>query len=334
MATANWHYYTVPDGNGGRKRVRTKVYYAFYKDHRGVRVKTPGFKDKALTQRLADKLEREAEEIRAGVRPPPGPKDRRRRHDTGPVPAGDLTQLVAEFLLHLAETRGASAEYRQHVAARLGRLFDGLTRPDQITESHVESFLGQLRQEGKSAQTRKHYVVHAKQFTRWLVRKKRLLVACPLADLPIPKVRAADRRHVRRAEGPEFLAKLVAGVRAAGRERKGLTAEARVWLYATAAVTGLRASELAELTASDVCLDGDLPHVTLPGRFTKNGEDAVCALDPDTAAGLRTHIAGLTPGGKLWPGHWAAQRQAGKMLAADLRDAGLAYRDASIRPRR
>jgi integrase/recombinase XerC len=326
MATAAYHWYTVPDGNGGRKRVRTKVYYAFYKDHRGVRVHTPGFKEKALTQKLADKLEREAQEVRAGVRPPPPPKGRKRRHDAGNAPGGDLTGLVAEFLLHLAAAKGVSLEYRQHLAVRLGRAFDGLTRVDQITGDHVEGFLGRLREAGRSAQTRKHYLVHAKQFTRWLVRKKKLLAACPLADIPIPKVRAADRKHVRRAEGPEFLSKLVASVRAVGKVRKQLAAEARVWLYAAAAVTGLRAKELSELATVDVHL-GDMPCVVLPGRFTKNGEDAACPLDPDTAAGLAAHMKTVPPGGPLWPGYWAAKRQAGKMLAADVLAAGLPYRD-------
>ena len=58
-------------------------------------------------------------------------------------------------------------------------------------------YLGNLRREGLSAQTYNHYLKAAKQFTRWLVRDRRMPVD-PLVHLTRLNVQT-DRRHDRRA---------------------------------------------------------------------------------------------------------------------------------------
>ncbi|MCA8976777.1 MAG: site-specific integrase [Planctomycetes bacterium] len=61
----------------------------------------------------------------------------------------------------------------------------------------------------------------------------------------------------------------------------------RALLYWTAATTGLRASELGSIRWEDLVLDGDMPHLTISGRFTKNRRDASLPLQGFVAAALK-----------------------------------------------
>lgn len=332
MASAAKHYYTTRHKvTGERVLVETPKYYAFYRNYLGVRVKEVGSLDKRETATYAAKLEKQHEQIRMGLLPPPAPRARRKKNDKRPLLAkATMSEILAEFLTHL-EKKEVGEEHRKLLGSRLTRMLDGLTAPDQITEAHVEDFIAGLT---CSAQTRKHYLRHAKQFTRWLVRKKKALPRCPLEGLDAPKIRPADRKHVRRAEGVEFLAKLTASIRACGKTKNRITAEARVWLYGVAAVTGLRAKECSVLIPGDFRLNGDLPHIRLPGgrdgvRYTKNGEDVILPVPADFAAQLVGFLNWIKrlEWERIWPGPWATGKEGGRMLQEDLADAGLPYRD-------
>ena len=64
-----------------------------------------------------------------------------------------------------------------------------------VSATDALEFLGQLRRDGRSAQTYNHYLKSAKSFTRWLVRDQRTPTN-PLAHLSKLNVRT-DRRHDR-----------------------------------------------------------------------------------------------------------------------------------------
>ena len=90
-----------------------------------------------------------------------------------------------------------------------------------IKASDVQSFLGDLRRQGRSAQTCNHYLKSAKSFTRWLVRDRRVPENV-LEHLSRMNVRV-DRRHDRRAlVGRRVLSAGRGGPRRAGdREHSG-----------------------------------------------------------------------------------------------------------------
>ena len=80
-----------------------------------------------------------------------------------------------------------------------------------IKAGDVQSFLSDLKRQGRSAQTCNHYLKSAKQFTRWLVRDRRTPENV-LEHLSRMNVRV-DRRHDRRALTADEFARLVDAAR-------------------------------------------------------------------------------------------------------------------------
>ena len=112
-------------------------------------------------------------------------------------------------------------------------------------------------------------------------------------------------------------------------------------LYRVAAMTGLRASELASLTPASFDLAADVPTVTLEAAYSKHRREDVLPLHPDLVARLRQWLsereraqddqrailslnraADVKPE-RLFPGTWS--ERAYKMLRNDLEAAGIPY---------
>ncbi len=111
-----------------------------------------------------------------------------------------------------------------------------------------------------------------------------------------------------------------------------------------AAMTGLRAGELASLTPASFDLAADMPTVTLEAAYSKHRREDVLPLHPDLAARLRQWLsereqaadeqqvvlafdraADMKPE-RLFPGTWS--ERAYKMLRNDLEAAGIPYVNA------
>lgn len=93
----------------------------------------------------------------------------------------------------------------------------------------------------------------------------------------------------------------------------------RATLYWLAAETGLRAAELASLTASSFKLDANPPTVTVQAAYAKNRRKDTLALTAELAARLREHLRGKLPGA---PAFKLPTRTA-EMIRADLKLAGI-----------
>lgn len=303
--------------NGQTVRGETAKWYVFYRDGYGKKREVPGFESYDLTVQLGHKLVAEANTIRLTGKPPAESPlcERFMPHE-----------WLDKFERHL-RAGDREGETVRLVMARLRVVMDGVNRLVDLTASHLEDVLARLKAErNASAQTRKHYIRNAKQFTRWLVRKK-AMNSCPLADVEVPAVKK-DRRHVRRAERPEFLTTLYASMTERNKSIRHLTAEDRVWLYVVAAATGYRAKELSRLVPADFLLDLADPVVVLPGgRTTKNAEPTVQPIDPALVPGLAAFLAKKKAGQPVWPGKWRTGKWAGQMLKRDLAAAGLPYKD-------
>jgi len=164
-----------------------------------------------------------------------------------------------------------------------------ITRLSQLRPSLADTALKTLRDAGKSDRTVSHYCAALKSFSRW-AKKDRRTREDLLADLERPKIVTENKRA---ALSPEQAARLVTTTRAE-KFRRGMTGEDRSWLYTLAIYTGLRRSELQSLTPESFDLEGATPVVSLPGRDTKNSDDAIQTLPSHVIPALRTSPATKT----------------------------------------
>src|SRR5262249_20235194 len=132
------------------------------------------------------------------------------------------------------------------VVTRVERFVHSLTAGDDPVTSATAAYIGK----------------HARQFTRWLWRKRRGLDGDPLAGVDLP---SQDPTNKRRALTAAELATLIESTEKAGPTVRGLTGADRATLYLVAVATGYRAGELAKLTPANFDLDADVPVVRLAG---------------------------------------------------------------------
>jgi len=218
--------------------------------------------------------------------------------------------------LHL-KTEEPSPTHLENVTHRLGWLLEEtkVGRLSQLRPSLADSALKVLRDEGLSDQTLAHYATCWKSFTKWAWRDRRTRTDL-LAELKLPKVVTTSRRSALTSEQATWL---VATTRA-GKVRCRMSGEDRAWLYTPAMVTGLRRGELQSLTPESFDLDGTPPVVRLPGRDTKNSEDAIQPLPSHVIPALRSWLASKPVGRSLWP----PEQNTALMVRADLEAAGIA----------
>jgi integrase len=180
---------------------------------------------------------------------------------------------------------------------------------------------------GIGVSTSNGYLTAIKGFSRWLFKNERTerdrLVSLKRLNAK------TDLRHERRALiEVELQAVLMAAGRSAA-DFLGLTGLERLMIYATAMVTGFRASELASLDPSSFDLDADPPTATVKAAYSKNRRKSVQPLPPDVAEALRRYLPSRPAGCPLWPGTW--HKDAAEMLRLDLEVAGIPYRDSDGR---
>ena len=176
--------------------------------------------------------------------------------------------------------------------------------------------------------------------------KDRRSPANPFAHLSRLNERV-DVRHERRALNSDELSRTIHTAERSEKTFRGLNGSTRTMLYRLAAMTGLRANELASLTPASFDLAADTPSVTLAAGYSKRRREDVLPLHPDLAARLRQWLSGrerasdgesviLTlnrvAGAKserLFPGTWPDK--AAEMFRIDLEAAGIGYAtDAGI----
>lgn len=126
--------------------------------------------------------------------------------------------------------------------------------------------------------TSNHHLAAVRSFTRWLVRDRRM-PSDPLSHLSRLNPKADVRRERRPLDAKEFAA-FIAAARA-NKPFRGLSGESRAMLYLVAANTGLRASELASLTAASFDLEAKPATVTVEAAYSKHRRRDVLPLRAD-----------------------------------------------------
>ena len=224
---------------------------------------------------------------------------------------------------------------------RLGAMLDGITanRLADLSASRLAQWLADQRTAGLGAKTSNYYLTVAKSFGRWLVQDRRL-PDNPFSHLTGLNAQTDVRRERRTLTTDEF-ARLIEAARA-GEPYRELFGADRALLYMVAANSGLRAGELASLTADSFDLEADQSTVTVEAAYSKHRRRDVLPLRGDLVVLLRPVVSHLqskatdagehrtkrkddmeadgdaenAPAARLWPGTWADR--AAEMLAADL----------------
>ncbi len=327
---------------GERVRVYCRKWYVKYRDADGIIRKVPGFTDKAATEHLCADLEKKAAREAVGI------VDRF---------ADERKRPLSEHLKDYKTFLQSKANTEKHVGLTIGRidaLIDGcdFVMIGDISAARVMEWLAEQRKptkdkKGLSHQTSNFYLTAMKGFVRWLVRERRT-GENPLEHLTGLNVKT-DRRHDRRAISERDFGKLIEAARN-GEPFQGLSGPDRAVLYQLAANSGLRASELASLSAASLLLDAEQATVTVQAAYSKHRREDVLPLRGDVAAMLRAWLQekAQEPRGEaregskviqlktgpekktptlLWPGKWL--EDPAEMLRRDLAKAGIAYQDAA-----
>ena len=300
--------YKLPNGKrakkgtpGARKvKKRSDKWYALYLDAKGDWNRKVLCGDKSAAQSMLDEILTKEDRKRSGR------IDGFDEHFARPV-----AEHLADYQAHLEAKRNTA----KHVALQMGRIEAlckscGFRRLSEIQASAVAAFLADARQigipvvdangkpvadaDGKpklrtiGVATSNHWLAAVRGFSRWLVRDRRL-PSDPLSHLSRLNPKADVRRERRPLEPGEFAAFIEAA--RAGKPFRGLSGESRAMLYIVAANTGLRASELASLTAASFDFASDPPTVTVEAAYSKHRRRDVLPLRADLVALLRPFLA-------------------------------------------
>ena len=306
--------YTVPDGNGGRKRKLSKKWYIEYTDADGKQHREPVSADKSIAQAALTKKEAEVARAKHGIADPVAGAASR---DAAPV-AG----LVAEYLAELTH-RERAERYIEEVTRHLKAVSGACKWHTWADVRHepVAKFLTALRSGKKrvSPATANGYVRSVKGFAAW--HADRIEVLSPLRNIKLFNEQVDRRRSRRILDDAEF-EKLVAATEAAPpRHNAEFTGRERAAIYRVARYTGFRLSEIATLTPSHFHLDAEVPFVTVAAGDTKGKREEPIPLAEELLAFLRVWLADKPRTKLLWPGRWAEDRRQVNWLK---RDAGRA----------
>ncbi len=317
----------VPKGTPGARRVRqkSKTYWGRCADETGEVRPVALCDDAEAAETMLAELKQRAKRIARGD-VDPFEKHRKR-------PLADHLKEFEEALL----AKEATDKQAQQVASRCRKIINGcgFQVMAELSPSAVAAYLRDRRQEGLSIQTSNHYLAAIKSFANWLVKDRRMSTN-PLAHME--KLNAdVDLRHERRALTPDELVRLVQAATRSQTVFRGLDGATRAMLYRLAAMTGLRANELASLTTASFDLDLDPPTVTIAAGYSKRRRRDILPLHPDLVAQLRQWLSDREHGtggyddilsfdqatsdapANLFPGTWP--EKGAKMFYADLDEA-------------
>lgn len=305
----------------GRCTVEASHWYAVYRDQNGVERRVKGYMDRTATEAMLAKLVQTAERVRSGLLPPEAAR-----------PRYTMTEYLHHWHGHLRSEASTGYAALQHGKAVRLITAGEFVRPDQLTPAAVARALARLRDErGLSTATAANYLAAVKGFTRWLCEDERAIETDPLARVSVPTRHEPVRE--KRALEPAELTRLLDATRTAP-PAFGLTGTERACLYLVAASTGLRAQELASLTAAS--FDLGKREVTIRASAAKNRRADVLPFPSALLRELRPLLRGLEPTERVWPDRTGNRayvwwRQAADMIAADLERAGIAVRDSAGR---
>lgn len=260
------HVRPVRKGRNGKRMIvceQTNWWMRFVlPDKSEKRVK--GFSDRTTTEQEADRREREAAAAAAGL-----------------IPVAEtclkmnVTEHLEDFINEL-ERIGRARKHYALLQTRILRMVDGCqwTTLSTVTPDSLTPFLAKLKREGAAAKTVNEYINAITGLLNWCLKNRRL-VANPLAF--IARADQTEKTYRRRGLTTDEARRLLA------------VAGPRRLLYHMALRTGLRRSELKQLTWDDLRVgpDDPVPAIRLPAAITKARRADIIPLRQDLAQQLR-----------------------------------------------
>lgn len=311
------------------KRKGAKRYTIRYIDGNGQRREKVGTSDKQTTERIAAKLEADAQLRLAGVIDPVA--ERMAKSERQPL--GDHLHVFQTAL----ESKGSTEGHISETIAYIRSVCDacGYKIPRDLDATAVSSHVAELRRDGKSARSINKRLTAIKTFTRWMCRQGRLRID-PMVQISKLNTQV-DRRLQRRALTDDEIDQLIETTsqqptwswregRTHDSERRHIRGPWRAVLYQLTLGTGLRRGELASLTLGSFDLsDLDAATVTVKAAYSKRRREDVLPIRRDLGELLLNALQDCdlqTPIFRL-PDNTA------DMLRADLKAAGIPERDDS-----
>ena len=308
---------------GQREKTKSKKWWGRFRDATGQEKRVPLAVDRTAAQSMLNEWVRRVEREKVGLIEP---TDEYRKRP--------LSQHVADYRQHLK----SKANEPRYVAMAVGRINTLLTGCrcryiGHIRPTAVANWLrGQRETDEFGIATSNDYLVGIKAFCNWLVRDGRL-GHNPLRHLQRLNAET-DVRRQRRVLTPDELDHLIVAAEQSERKLGRMRGHDRAMVYRLAAFTGLRAQELASLTARSFDLQADPPTVCVDACYSKHRRTDVLPLADDLVGRLRVYLAERaidTDGDeRLWPGKW--YRKAGEILGYDLAAARKAWLEGASNP--
>lgn len=231
--------------------------------------------------------------------------------------------LIEQYRAEVAGRRGNTDRHAAQTAGRVRAALAGghAVRLGDLDASSVQRW---LNEQTMQPATRRGYLMALVDFGAWLRAGKMTRVNPFAVDGPPPMPRPTPQ-YDRRPFSVDELRALLGYMATPPGDCVGraLAADERRMLYWLAAFTGYRRSELAALRVSGLLLDDATPSVLLPGRATKNRQDAAVPIPRELAEALRDWTRGRLPGAAVV--RIPHEMDAVPGLHADLRGAGLGH---------
>lgn len=254
----------TPDGS--RIVLQYKCWYIAYEGAGGRRITVKGYTDRQATEALANDKVKLAERIKAGLVTVD--------MDQAKMDTAEAIDAWVEDL----KRRGKSKGYVYNMGLLAKKLARECHWPTigSIRSDALTAWLSAPEQRHLSGRSLNQYLETAGAFVNWCcAHNPPWLPGNPLAG-----IEAADETEKRRVKRALTLDEL-------DRLRK---ASGRRWVvYLTAALTGLRRSELKRLLWGDLHLEVERPRIQLRAEATKAKRDDVVPINPELLEALLAH---------------------------------------------
>ena len=306
---------------GLKVKTRSRKYWGRFRDATGQEKRVPLAADRTAAQAMLNEHVRRVEREKVGL---VDPTDEHRKRP--------LWRHVSDYRQYL-KSKANEKRYIDLAVGRINNLLSGC-RFKYITHIRPTAVANWLRTQRETDKfgiaTSNDYLVAIKAFCNWLVRDGRL-GHNPLRHLQRLNAET-DVRRQRRVLTPDELERLIAAAERSDRILGRMRGHDRAMVYRLAAFTGLRAQELASLTARSFALRADPPTVCVDACYSKHRRKDELPLADDLVDWVRNYLAERVNGvdERLWPGKW--YRKAGEILQVDLAAARKAWLDKAVDP--
>jgi integrase len=314
----------VTPGTPGAEKVteESRHWYAYRREGK-MQIKIKLFTDKAASQTRMAKMNTALERGVAEMTDP------RKEHLER-----SARQHLDEFL-PVMRAKGKSEKDKDRKEAILLAFAGKLKALSDLTTEAVDNYLAGVK---GSAGNKKKHLSAISVWVAWLLKKDRI-AANPLdrIDAPMSGKKTKERRALsvpliqklldttRRRPLAAFIERYGQEVREEVRKKLERRGRERALLYKTAVYTGLRLGEIASLRPCHLELNKKpFPRVEIPGKMTKNSQQARLLLVPSFAEELAAWIA-ETGKGSDDPLFHVPQASV-RIMQADLKLAGIPYR--------